>query len=974
MSDSVERLLVRIDATSEQLRRELKVADQAVGNADTSIGQRLSKMQKRFNDTAKVAAKFGAAAAAAGVAITTKLVSAGLESVDSLAKVSARLGIATEDLAALRFAAEQTGVSTQTLDMALQRMTRRVAEAAQGTGEAQGALKELGLSAEALNELAPDQTFRAITDAMEGVGNQSDRVRLAMKLFDSEGVSLVQTMQGGTAALDEFARQAEIAGLTISQFDAAKVEAANDAFNRVGKQVQGLGQQLAVRFAPILEAIADRFFGIGEEAGGMGNVASKVFNAIIKGAGMVGDAIRAMSVAWNGMQLVFQYAARMVLQGLDNLVKNAITLWNKLPWTDEVSVENMFGGFLATMDAQIAESKSKIDALLSKPLPSQAIEEWADVHTRSFQAAAIEVGKLDASTADLAITTNEAAESLAEDWDRALQGTFERIDSAFSQAWQGAFDSFSDFADGLKNAFKNLIGELAHLAITKPILLNIGAALGIGGASSGAMASTGLGSVFSGGGVSGLLGSFGNFGSGLYNTIGSGASFLADLGIPGMDSLSTAAFGKGMTATGLGTIGNLGAGLAGGLLGNAVFGETSGIGSTLGGIAGSFIPVPFLGTAIGSFLGAGIESLFGSRPKNNVSTTFFGPGGSNQLAFGNADNAGAVGTLGSSIEQMRALLGGSNTSIGVNYGTTGGLYLSRQPFESENAGPNFNGYTFQYGDDEAGFMRHAFNQLVEGATHLDRSLRDLLISFDGTAEEVGAYSQAMIGISTAVGSNVVRDVREAWAEMSGNTVVDAYQAQTDAMSNLIDNFDGSFSSAQQLNAALAQNQAAAAQLAGQILQLAQNLGNMFGQSAQQIRESVMTEEELFEARKNERDALRRAINTMTDPAEIERAAQEINRLNNLLFQSFDNPGNALAEQYATYAERTNEQVQQRLDTILNGIEQTQEAQNNRIQEMMESAAVAQQNAANTFASAASVIASAADAFAASARPASEVNA
>ena len=43
----------------------------------------------------------------------------------------------------LRFAAKASGIEQQTLDMALQRFTRRAAEAAQGTGEAKDAMASI---------------------------------------------------------------------------------------------------------------------------------------------------------------------------------------------------------------------------------------------------------------------------------------------------------------------------------------------------------------------------------------------------------------------------------------------------------------------------------------------------------------------------------------------------------------------------------------------------------------------------------------------------------------------------------------------------------------------------------------------------------------------------------------------------------------------------------------------------------------
>ncbi len=59
-----------------------------------------------------------------------------LQRLDDVAKTASKLGVTTEELTRLQFAGEQTGVAITTTNMAIQRMTRRVAEAAKGTGEA----------------------------------------------------------------------------------------------------------------------------------------------------------------------------------------------------------------------------------------------------------------------------------------------------------------------------------------------------------------------------------------------------------------------------------------------------------------------------------------------------------------------------------------------------------------------------------------------------------------------------------------------------------------------------------------------------------------------------------------------------------------------------------------------------------------------------------------------------------------------
>jgi hypothetical protein len=185
------------------------------------------------------------------------------KSIDALAKTSDKLGLTTEALISLRHAAEQTGVATNTLDMALQRMTRRIAEAAQGTGEAKTALRELGLDARALALMSPDQAFKEIAGAMKDVGGQSDKVRLAFKLFDSEGVNLVNTLALGKTGLNDMEREAESLGLTLSRVDAHKIEEAGNAISRATGFVEGLVNKIIVTLSPAVTDVANAFVNLG---------------------------------------------------------------------------------------------------------------------------------------------------------------------------------------------------------------------------------------------------------------------------------------------------------------------------------------------------------------------------------------------------------------------------------------------------------------------------------------------------------------------------------------------------------------------------------------------------------------------------------------------------------------------------------------------------------------------------------------
>lgn len=239
---NIAELAIQVTAKTGGLNKGLKEGRNAISKFAGGVA----------SVTADVA-KFGAAlatGAAAGIALLTRQ---SFKALDVIGKVSDKLGFTVDGLRGLRRAAEETGVANQQFDVGLQRLTRRLAEAAQGSGEAQGAIKELGLDAKELAKLPIEEQFLAIADAFESVTGQSDRIRLGFKLFDAEGVALINTLDKGSGALRGFiAEQQRLQG-SISRFDVRQVEKANDALADSGKAFRGIFDQIAVSVAPAIQ-------------------------------------------------------------------------------------------------------------------------------------------------------------------------------------------------------------------------------------------------------------------------------------------------------------------------------------------------------------------------------------------------------------------------------------------------------------------------------------------------------------------------------------------------------------------------------------------------------------------------------------------------------------------------------------------------------------------------------------------------
>ena len=131
------------------------------------------------------------------------LVDRSISAADAIGKTANKIGVGVEALQELRFAAKASGVEQQTLDMALQRFTRRAAEAAQGTGEAKDALAQMGIALrdQSGNLRRSENLLGDVADAFARIEDPAERVRLAFKLFDSEGLPLVNLLRDGSLAI-----------------------------------------------------------------------------------------------------------------------------------------------------------------------------------------------------------------------------------------------------------------------------------------------------------------------------------------------------------------------------------------------------------------------------------------------------------------------------------------------------------------------------------------------------------------------------------------------------------------------------------------------------------------------------------------------------------------------------------------------------------------------------------------------------
>ena len=232
--------------------------------------------------------------------------------------------------------------------------------------------------------------------------------------------------------------------------------------------------------------------------------------------------------------------------------------------------------------------------------------------------------------------------------------------------------------------------------------------------------------------------------------------------------------------------------------------------------------------------------------------------------------------------------------------------------------------------DANAFLDYMFDRMVEGADHLDDALADLLVSFDGTAEETLqyasamtavfevanragemsgalrelildfegsteqtlAYATALMGMHEMVQSNPVEvalsNMEEA-QRLASTTMMEAYRDQVSEVNSLIAAYDGSAESAVDLNYALTVSRQQAYEASIAIGQMAVSIGDLLQTQSQYFREAVMSEEELRAARETRRDGILYELSLLEqgggDPEKVLKLVQEFADVNRKLFDT-----------------------------------------------------------------------------------------
>lgn len=247
-----------------------------IGALRAVLGLDSAAFDKGLDDARSRLAKFGpalkkglgvasAAAAAAGAAIGVAIKGA-IDEADKLDEVAQKIGLPTEELSRLKYAAEINGVAFETLQGSVGKLSRNMADAAKGVGAGVKAFEALGITVTNADGSLKSSSavMREIADRFAAMPDGAQKTAMAMQLMGKSGADMILMLNGGSEALAKTMAEADRFGQVFTAEMGANAGQFNENIDKIVGSFGALAAKLATAVLPALVQISDALLGLTE--------------------------------------------------------------------------------------------------------------------------------------------------------------------------------------------------------------------------------------------------------------------------------------------------------------------------------------------------------------------------------------------------------------------------------------------------------------------------------------------------------------------------------------------------------------------------------------------------------------------------------------------------------------------------------------------------------------------------------------
>jgi hypothetical protein len=231
-----------------------------------------------------------------------ELVKSTAETAIGAERAAQKIGVTTEAVQELGYAAEVSGVSSETLQTGIKHLALGMQELrTKGTGPAAEAFGQLGISFAQLKNESPDQNLERIAQKFQSMPDGARKTALAMQLFGRAGADLIPLLNRGQEGIVDLRNEAERLGIVMSKDDAESFEKLEESTLRIKGSLEGLKNTAIKALLPIIQQMADDLF---EWVKANREIIASSIKGVVQGLIFV---IKGLAVAFGVVVDVFQF-------------------------------------------------------------------------------------------------------------------------------------------------------------------------------------------------------------------------------------------------------------------------------------------------------------------------------------------------------------------------------------------------------------------------------------------------------------------------------------------------------------------------------------------------------------------------------------------------------------------------------------------------------------------------------------------
>lgn len=241
-----------------------------MGRAARIAKKRSKEIDKSIADTTasvnRTAKAIGVGVAAA-VGVAAVAIKKAVDEMDQIGKAAQKIGVTTEALSALQYAAKLADVSTQALQSSLTRLARTQADAAQGGKKQLETFRLLGVEFKNADGTLrnADAVFVDVAQRFAEMEDGAGKTALAVQLFGKSGANLVPLLNEGEAGLRAATDEARAFGIIVSGDAAKAADEFGDNLDRLGSAINGVALKAASELADELADLSSKVVGMAKD-------------------------------------------------------------------------------------------------------------------------------------------------------------------------------------------------------------------------------------------------------------------------------------------------------------------------------------------------------------------------------------------------------------------------------------------------------------------------------------------------------------------------------------------------------------------------------------------------------------------------------------------------------------------------------------------------------------------------------------